>query len=182
MKELVRLLPDEKTYYISLSQTYDEAGDHDRAISILDQLIRRWPNDTFSHKVRSNFYASAGEIDKALADANEIIRLKPDDPEGYSYRAHYYVVKSDFDKAIADLTQAIRLDRMAPPPTTGCEPLPVISKAIMCMRSRMRHTPSNWRLISRLGGRGRLYSGPPIASPGHRPHKRWRRRERACRL
>lgn len=104
------------------ARTYLEAGQPDKAIQEISNLIALFPdkpdNDfpgelyCFPYHFRAGIYASMRQHDKAISDYSSIIKLsssKKAQAEAYCYRGNSYKDMEQYDKAMLDYSKAVEL-------------------------------------------------------------------------
>ena len=105
-------LRDEDVYigYYNRADAYEKAGDFDKALADLDQVIQIRPKFARGYIARGLVQDDLGATSKALADLERAIALKPNDAGIYVSRATVLRGKQDYAAALADLKKAADLD------------------------------------------------------------------------
>ncbi|HEY6804198.1 MAG TPA: tetratricopeptide repeat protein [Pyrinomonadaceae bacterium] len=85
------------------------AGDFDKAIAALNEIIKKHPDQARAYLLRSNLRMGT-DIAGAFADINKAIQLKPAMGEAYYQRATLRYVSNDVAGALKDLDQSIASD------------------------------------------------------------------------
>lgn len=111
LNECLRLKPDFADCYLYRGQTYDQQGQHERAVADYTEAIKLQPQKVeYYNRRASTNDAWLEKYDAAIADYTEMIKL---DPKLSSFwhmqRGHVFRRKKDYQKALADFTQAINL-------------------------------------------------------------------------
>ena len=106
---------DKAKAYNSRGVTYENKGEHDRAITDYDQAIRLDPNFAKAYLNRGASYYGKSDYDRAIQDYTEAIQMDATGSQGcrpcaLKGRGQAYDSKGDYDRAIADYDQATRLD------------------------------------------------------------------------
>ena len=92
---------------------YRDRGEHDRAITELNETIRTNPNHVPAWNARGWAYNLKKDYDRAIADFDQALRLDPRNTTAFNDRARTYVSKGDNDRGIADYSEVIRIDPKA---------------------------------------------------------------------
>ncbi|GHS88820.1 hypothetical protein FACS189487_07880 [Campylobacterota bacterium] len=99
--------------YLCRGESYQELGEHAKAITDLTRAIEMDPNDNRAYYCRGRSYHELGEHAKAIADLTRAIKNDPfraGSERAYYFRGNSYAKLGDHAKAITDFTQAIELD------------------------------------------------------------------------
>jgi len=97
------------TAFYDRGVAYMEQGNHDQAMSDLDQAIRLRPNFPLAFYNVGVLYQARGEDDRSIQMFTMAISFKPDFAEAINNRAFAYNNKKEYDLAVRDADQAIRL-------------------------------------------------------------------------
>jgi tetratricopeptide (TPR) repeat protein len=84
-----------------------QAGNNDKAIVELAEVIKLQPDNADAYMLRSNLKALSGDKAGALADISKVIELKPDMGSAYYGRAVLQLVNNDVPSAMKDLDLAV---------------------------------------------------------------------------
>jgi len=109
-QSLLHLQDPRSVDWLKKAVTYEEKGDHDKAIAAFTEVIRLDPKCALAYGLRGTTYKEKGEHDKAIADCTEAIRLDPENAVAHRWRGVSYEGKGEYDKAIADYNEVIRLN------------------------------------------------------------------------
>jgi regulator of sirC expression with transglutaminase-like and TPR domain len=96
--------------YNNRGNTYNEKGEHDRAIANHNKAIELNPKEGEGYSNRGVAYNNKGEHDRAIVDHNKAIELNPKGAISYNNRGVAYSSKGEYDRAIADYDKALELD------------------------------------------------------------------------
>ena len=91
--------PQDANAYFDQGNTYQSAGDFDRAIEDFNETIQLNPHDAIAYIRRGIVYGEQGDFDRAIEDFNEAIQLNPHDAIAYYNRAATYSKKDDYERA-----------------------------------------------------------------------------------
>src|SRR5579871_2365034 len=92
--------PKDVIVYYHRGQAYESKGDHDRAITDLDQAIGFRPDLAAAYTSRGFVYNRKGDFDRAIADFDQAIKLEPDHAaRAYNNRGFSYGQKGDYERA-----------------------------------------------------------------------------------
>jgi tetratricopeptide (TPR) repeat protein len=86
-----------------------ENGDHDRAISDLDQCLGIAANSE-ALTIRGFAWKRKGDKEKAMSDFNDAIKIDPHNALAWRVRGATWAGLANYDKALAEYTESIRLD------------------------------------------------------------------------
>lgn len=95
---------------LARATTYNENGQHDKAIADFTAVIAADPNDDYAYLGRADAYRLKKDYDRALAELNAFIQRKPSYASAYYNRGRVYAAKGDLPRALADCTRATELE------------------------------------------------------------------------
>ena len=84
-----------------------QAGNKDKAIAALGEMIDKHPDHADAYVLRSNLRMSSGDTYGALGDINRAIKLRPEMGTAYNERAKIRLMAQDLKGAVQDLDLAI---------------------------------------------------------------------------
>ena len=96
--------------YAERAWAYEDKGQHERAMSDVNEALRIDPISAKAFRIRGELYRRAGNLNLALDDYNQAIRLDPTVARAYDGRGNTFNNRREFDRAIEDYNEAIRLD------------------------------------------------------------------------
>ncbi len=107
--QAIKIKPTDPINFDNRGLSYQENGDHDRAIADFDEAIRLRPQASFLTN-RGDSYNAKRDYDRAISDYDRAIKLNPGFVRAYNNRGAAWRGKGDNGRAIADYEQALRID------------------------------------------------------------------------
>jgi len=113
--ELIKLNPDDSTYYLSRGALYlNELKDQKSAIKDFEKGIALNPNEPAFFYNRGSAYLHTGDFKKAKKDLDSVIALRPTFVAAYLNRGIAHLNLKDYEAALADFEKGISLDPRMP--------------------------------------------------------------------
>jgi len=95
-----------KTY----AKCYQELGQNNEAVRIIQQVVQMDPNDLAAHKILVKSYLNGGQLRNAIQAADFALRTFPEDWELHYLRGNAYFQQSRSSaQAVSSLREAVRL-------------------------------------------------------------------------
>ena len=98
---------------LAAAQRAVDAGDGDRALTLVAPILKREPKNARALLLRSTANCIDGEIDACRTDLDQALALDPGLRQGWLNRAGLAIAEKRYDDAIAALAQAEQLDPAA---------------------------------------------------------------------
>jgi tetratricopeptide (TPR) repeat protein/TolB-like protein len=78
------------------------AGDPERSLKLLGELVKRYPTDLEAKVELADAYGAAGRFDEALEDLAEVVERSPSHPQAWYLRAKYSILSGASRLAVDD--------------------------------------------------------------------------------
>lgn len=116
---LLTKYPDKQEVWLSLASSYEEQGNSQRALVILDSMQARYGvNDDVLYR-RYSIYLRSNELNKALEKAVELSENNPGDPRFYTLLADTYNMVGNDSLALTTYNEALMIDKTFAPAILG---------------------------------------------------------------
>ena len=85
------------------------AGDHEKAISLADELVGRYPNEMEAWSLRAYLHARNHNYQEAVADVTRAIDVNALEPSLFFDRGRYDLVLGREESAVTDFSRGLEL-------------------------------------------------------------------------
>lgn len=103
-------MPDEVKSLLTQANGLLSAGQWDKAINKLDEIVTHLPENPLVYAARGDAYLGLERFDKALEDYDRVLQLAPENAKAYDTRANLHRDLEHVDEAIRDFSESLRLD------------------------------------------------------------------------
>ncbi|MFC1564835.1 tetratricopeptide repeat protein [candidate division KSB1 bacterium] len=111
LEEKAKQYPDDLSYKWELVQIYEDESDHEKALTMLDQIlaIQKDDTDVLERKLRI-YWDQMQDVENALNVLNKLSELKPDEPEYIGTIAQIKYENGKLQEAVSICERAIAID------------------------------------------------------------------------
>jgi len=99
-----------------LAATYQELGEIDKGIALLEKYIDQLPDNSATYNFASNYYSTAGEFEKSNKFLDQLEKITPNSklPDLYSRKAFCLIQLEKFDEALAYVEEILHMRKENP--------------------------------------------------------------------
>ncbi|MFC1997045.1 tetratricopeptide repeat protein [Chloroflexota bacterium] len=109
--EAIRLDPEFEYAFNNRGLSYDDLGQHERAIADYDKAIQIDPELALAYNNRGSSYADLGQHERAITDHDKAIEINPEYANAYTNRGARYGDLGQHERAIQDYDKAIEINK-----------------------------------------------------------------------
>ncbi|GAA5345803.1 tetratricopeptide repeat protein [Planifilum fimeticola] len=102
--------PNKRDYYVHLAELYQEAGDAQSAVLLLQEGVKRFPDDAELHDMLALYAYQVKDLKTAETASDRSVQLEPENPEYLYHRGKIFVAQGNQRTAAELIEEAVKRD------------------------------------------------------------------------